>query len=92
MKIKVTLHALCLGCGMLGMWDVLDVECLEYGMFEVCGVWDVGYLGCRVLGMWQVRDVGCLGYGMVRMWNLRDVGCLGYEMFAEMWDVYLQIA
>ena len=61
MKIKVTLYALCLGCGMLGMWDVLGVECLEYGMFEVWGVSDVGYLGCRILGMWDVCwDVGCL--------------------------------
>ena len=33
----------CWECEMLWLWDVRDVEYLEYGMF----------------GMWDVRNVGC---------------------------------
>ena len=44
----------CLGCEMLGMWNVRDVVCLRCGMF---GMWDARDVGC---GMWDVyRDVGC---------------------------------
>ena len=39
----------CWGCGILGMWEVRDVECWGCGMF---GMWDVG---CRMFaGMWDI--------------------------------------
>ena len=53
---------------------------MEYGIFEMLDVWDVGCSECGILGMWDVRDVRC------GMW---DVGC---GMFAGMWDVDLQNA
>ena len=45
----------CLGCGMLGMWDVQDVRFSECGMLAgMWDVWDVRY------GMLDVcRIVGC---------------------------------
>ena len=39
---------------MCGVWDVLDVGCLRYGML---GMWDVQNVGCSGCGMW---NVGCL--------------------------------
>ena len=61
---------------MCGMWD-------GCGMWDVgCGMWDVGCVGC---GMW---DVGC-GMWDVGMWDVGcgmwDVGCVG----CGMWDVVL---
>ena len=33
------------GCGMFGMWNLMDVECS----------------GCGMIRLWDVRDVRCLG-------------------------------
>ena len=43
-------------CGMLGIWDVRDVECSGFGMFVLwdvpdVSVWAVGCLGCEMLGI-----------------------------------------
>ena len=43
-------------CGMLGIWDVRDVECSGCGMFVLwdvpdVSVWAVGCLGCEMLGI-----------------------------------------
>ena len=65
-------------CGMFGLWEVRDVECL----------------GCAIFGMWEVRNVECLEFGMFRdveclgcgVW---DVGC---GMFPGIWNVGLQNA
>lgn len=69
----------------VGLCDVGDVGCLEFGMLRMWNVWDVG----GMLGMQDVCDVGywgcgMLGYGMFGMWN---VGCW---LFARMWDADLQ--
>ena len=48
----------CSGCGILGLWDVLNVRCSGCGMLGLWDVQDVGCSGCRMFGMWDV------GYGM----------------------------
>ena len=66
---------------MLGMWDIQDVRCWEYGM-----------LGMGLLGMQNVQDMGCWGYRMLKMQDVGDAGCWGCGMLAGMWDVDLQNA
>ena len=73
-----------LGYRMFGMWDVLDVECL-----------DVEYLGCGMFEIWNVRDVehvlnfGCFECGLFKMWDVANVECLrcGMLVIWDVWDV-----
>ena len=64
----------------VGLCNVGDVGCLEFGMLRMWNAWDVGCWGCKMFVMWDVGDVecwdkGCSGCGM---W---DVSCLpGCEM------------
>ena len=55
-----------LGMELLGMRDVVDVECSRWGMLGIQDVGDVGCSGCGMLGVWDVGDVGCLRCGMFR--------------------------
>ena len=64
---------------------------LQYGMFVVCDVRDVGFLGYGMFRLWDVWGVECLGCWMFRMWDLWDVGCSGRGMpgiwMFRTWDV-----
>ena len=44
----------CLGCGMLGMWDIGNMRC--WGLWNVA---EVECSRCRMLEMWGVGDVRC---------------------------------
>ena len=75
-----------LGCGVFGMWDVGDLECLGCEIFWMRKVRDVGCVGCLacgMLGILDVKDARCSGCGMFRMWDvecLLGCGMLVYKM------------
>ena len=53
----------------VGLCNVGDVGCLEFGMLRMWNVWDVGCWGCKMFVMW---DVGMWNVGIR---DVRDVEC-----------------
>ena len=66
--------------GMLGMWDIWNVECWQCEMLRM---WDVGDARC---GMF--KDVECLGCGMFGKW---DVRCWFTKCPNGFYDVFMSI-
>ena len=69
------------------MSDVWDMQYLEYRMFGIYDVWDMGCLRCNMLGcgIFGIWNVGCR-CGMIRMCVDQDVGCYIGGIF-KMWNV-----
>ena len=70
----------------VGLCDVGDVGCLEFGMLRMWNVWDVGCWGCKMFVMWDIGDVecwdmGCSGCGMWDVGCLPGCGMLIYKMY-----------
>ena len=49
---------------MLSIGDIWDAVSRDVGF------WNLGYLEYGMFMIWDVRNVGCSGYEMFRMWDL----------------------
>ena len=73
MKILVKLQSFFLGCGIIGMWDFLDVGYSGCRMFGKMDVQYVVFSECGIFGMWNVWNVKSWECGMLGMRYVRDV-------------------
>ena len=73
MKILVKLKSFFSGCGIIGMWDFLDVGYSGCRMFGKMDVQYVVFSECGIFGMWNVWNVKSWECGMLGMRYVRDV-------------------
>ena len=68
-------------CGLLGVWDIQDVGCLECGMFTMWDIldvrcWEYEMLECGMMGMHNVQDLACSRCEMYEILNVGDLQSL----------------